>query len=113
MLLLASARLWEKGSDSADSTIKMVPVLVAVDHLDLNSALTAENVKIDHWPVNIVPEECASNLEEIENMAITARVAKGMPILQKDLIPKGKVTRLPIPDGFKSRCYQSECGRYH
>lgn len=91
-----------KNQGSSEPAKKMTAVLVAVDHLDLHAKLNAENVKIDHWPSEIVPEEAALDLAEIEEMAVTTRVAKGMPILRKDLIAVANIKRLPIPPGFKA-----------
>ena len=91
-----------KNKGTVEPTKAMTPVLVAVDHLDLHAKLTPENVKIDHWPSEIVPEDAAVDLTEIEEQAITTRVAKGMPILKKDLVAANQISRLPIPPGFKA-----------
>jgi pilus assembly protein CpaB len=90
-----------KNKGPAEPAKAMTPVLVAVDHLDLNAKLNGENVKIDHWPAEIVPEDAIAELTEIEDQAVTTRVARGMPILRKDLIPVNQITRLPIPPGFR------------
>lgn len=90
-----------KNQGSPQPTKSMTPVLVAIEHLALNDKLTAENVRIDHWPTEIVPEDAAVDLAEIEDQAVTTAVAKGMPILKKDMIPYANITRLPIPPNFK------------
>lgn len=91
-----------KNQGSRETTRKMTPVLVALDHIDLHSKLTSDNVKIDHWPSDIVPEDVTSDLKDIEDMAIKTRVAKGMPILRKDLVAVENISRLPIPKNFKA-----------
>lgn len=85
----------------AQPTRSMTPVLVAVDHLPLHAKLTEENVRIDHWPSDIVPEDAATDLAEIAEQAVMTGVAKGMPILKKDIKPYANISRLPIPPGFK------------
>lgn len=91
-----------KNQGSPQPTRAMTPVLVAVDYLDHNTKLTSENVKIDHWPSDIVPEDAVADLADIEEQAITTRVARGMPILKKDMVPYNSISRLPIPPGFKA-----------
>ncbi len=91
-----------KNQGSTQPTRAMTPVLVAVDYLDHNAKLTPENVKIDHWPTDIVPEDAISDLVDIEEQAIARSVARGMPILKKHLVPYASIDRLPIPPGFKA-----------
>lgn len=91
-----------KNQGTPQPTKSMTPVLVAVDHLNLHDKLTPENVKIDHWPSEIVPEDAATDLSEIEDRAVTIGVARGMPILKKNIIPYAHINRLAIPPGFKA-----------
>lgn len=86
--------------NAAPATI-MGPVLVAADHLDMNILLTPENVKIENWPANIIPEDAATTLEEINDMVIRTRLSKGMPIVKSTLINKNQRNDLTIPEGFK------------
>ncbi len=80
---------------------KMGPVLVAADHIDHNALLTEENVKIENWPLEIIPETAVTDIEEIDDMAITTRLSKGSPIMMPDLAHKNDLGRLSIPDGYK------------
>jgi pilus assembly protein CpaB len=85
---------------SAPATV-MGPVLVAADHLDMNVLLTTENVKIENWPANIIPEDAATTIEEISDMVIRTRLSKGMPIVKSTIINKNQRNDLTIPEGFK------------
>lgn len=90
-----------RSKTNAQPVIPMGPVLVAADHLEINSRLTEENVKIENWPTNIIPEGAATSLEDIKSMVVNARVGKGMPILGGSIVHEKDSTILKIPDGFK------------
>ena len=80
---------------------KMGPVLVAADSLDHKTLLGEENVRIENWPIEIIPEAAATSIEQITDMAIRTRMSKGLPIMMNDLVHKNEVSRLNIPDGYK------------
>ena len=80
---------------------KMGPVLVAADSLDHKTLLNEENVRIENWPIEIIPEAAATSIEQITDMAIKTRMSKGLPIMMNDLVHKNEVSRLNIPDGYK------------
>jgi pilus assembly protein CpaB len=80
---------------------KMGPVLVAADHLDMKALLTEENVKIENWPVAIIPENAANSYEDIADMVTRMRMSKGMPIVKSAIIDKKKASIISIPEGFK------------
>lgn len=91
------------GRSKANATpiTEMGPVLVAADHLDMREDLTVDNVKIENWPVNIIPEDAATNIEEIEEMVVLTRLSKGMPIVKSTIINKKEAGTISIPEGFK------------
>lgn len=91
------------GRNQANATpvIKMGSVVVAADHLDSKTFLTEENVKIENWPANIIPEDAVTTIDEITDMAINTRLSKGMPIVKSTITNKAKMGTLAIPDGFK------------
>ena len=80
---------------------KMGPVLVAADHLDMKARLTEENVKIENWPVSIIPENAVTKLEDIKEMITRTRMSKGMPIVGSAIINEKEANIISIPDGFK------------
>ena len=86
---------------SAQPVTKMGPVLVAADHLDMHTLLTAENVKIENWPANIIPEDAATSIEDIEGKVNMARMTKGMPLVTTTLINEKDRDIMNIPPGFK------------
>lgn len=80
---------------------KMGPVLVAAAALDHKALLNEENVRIENWPIEIIPEAAATTIEQITDMAIRTRMSKGLPIMMTDLVNKNEVSRLNIPEGYK------------
>ncbi len=88
-------------SGSSGPEIKMGPVIVAVEALEHNALLNEENVKIDNWPMAIIPENAARSIDEIKDMATQLRLSPGMPILVTDVIPKEQRNSIAVPPGFK------------
>ncbi len=80
---------------------KMGPVLVAADHLDHNTLLTPENVRVENWPIEIIPEFAVTKMEDIKDNVIRTRLSKGLPVMVPDMLNKNKVSVLSIPEGFK------------
>ncbi len=92
------------GRSAANATPvqQMGTVLVAADHLDMKTHLTEENVKLENWPLSIIPEDAVTSIEEIKDMGIkTQRLSKGMPIQKSSIAPVSQLSSLNIPDGFK------------
>lgn len=75
------------------------PVLVAKADLDHNTFLTEENVSLENWPLEIVPENAASSLEQITDMASRQALNKGMPIMLTTLVHKKQIIDINIPKG--------------
>lgn len=89
------------GSKSGGATeIPKRPVLVAAVDLEHNSLLTPENVKIEEWPIEIIPENTAAKIEEIHEMLTRQALAKGMPINLASILHKSKANTIVIPEGF-------------
>ncbi len=80
---------------------KMGPVVVAAGDLGLNEFLTEENVKIENWPVDIIPPEAITSLDKITDQATTVRMSKGMPVIATTLKHKKDVIGMNIPKGMK------------
>ena len=90
-------------SSSAPPAMKMGSVLVAADHLDIYANLTEENVKIENWPANIIPEDALTSLEDVTDKIVLSRLSKGMPIVGSVCVTEKEhlSSKLKIPEGFK------------
>lgn len=90
------------GSGGTDEPVaKTRPVLVAAKQFDHGTLLTEENLKVEEWPIHVIPENAATDLADVENMAIITRLSKGLPILKTDIVNKNEIRKLAIPPGFK------------
>ncbi len=75
------------------------PVLVAKADLEHNAFLSEENVSLENWPLEIVPENAANSLEQITDMACKQALNKGMPIMLTTLVHKKQIIDINIPKG--------------
>ena len=90
-----------KGGDTGEKAEDMSPILVTIDQVDIHTDLTEENVRIDHWPTKIVPEDAVKSFEELEGRVNISRLSKGAPILTSAVEHRENIGTEPIPDGFK------------
>ncbi|MDA7902748.1 Flp pilus assembly protein CpaB [Mariniblastus sp.] len=88
-------------SANAEPEKAMGPVIVAAVDLDPNTRLTEENVKIENWPLNIIPDDAATSLENVEDMVNRNRLGKGMPINLSVIVNEKSVASLSIPSDMK------------
>ena len=77
------------------------PVLLASADLGLHEKLTEENVKLENWPTDTIPENAVTTLEEITDMVTRIRMSPGIPIVRSAIQHKNLSTRPPIPEGMK------------
>ncbi len=82
-------------------TVEKVPVLVAIEDLDINTELKPEMFKVEEWPADLVPEGVVTTIEEIENKVVTSRIGKKGPIYASNLVNKSDLREKQIPAGFK------------
>lgn len=62
------------------------PVFVALLDINPNEELTAQNIKLEEWPKNIVPQGALTKLEEVEGKRSRLKVYAGEPILASKLL---------------------------
>ncbi len=91
------------GQKSANAEPEKVhgPVITAAEDLDPNTRLTEENVKIENWPLDIIPDDAATSLDDIEDMVNRNRLGKGMPIQKSVIVNEKSVASLSIPRDMK------------
>jgi pilus assembly protein CpaB len=95
------SQLMKNNSANANPVEQMGPVLVAAQHLNVKTELTEENVRIENWPLRIIPEDAARTIEDIVDQAIVSPLSPGMPIVKSQIAHKNKVGTTNIPTGFK------------
>ncbi|MDA8564326.1 Flp pilus assembly protein CpaB [Mariniblastus sp.] len=98
---LGITQVMGKNKQPLEPKVKMGQVVVSLDHLGHKALLTEENVRVENWPAEIIPENAVRTLEEVADMAIMTRLSKGLPILKTDIVHKNKAMGMDIPPGFK------------
>ncbi|QEG20975.1 Flp pilus assembly protein CpaB [Mariniblastus fucicola] len=81
--------------------IPMGPVLVASAHLDHKAELTEENVSLENWPTNLIPEGAATDFAEVKSKFITTRLRTGQAIILDDVFNRNEIPGLAIPPNHK------------
>ena len=80
--------------------VQTVEIFVAVKDIDVSEQLTAENIKLEEWPIDRVPEGALNKLEELEGKYANQRLFTGEPLMQRKLMDSASNTGLKIPKGF-------------
>ncbi|MEQ1903551.1 MAG: Flp pilus assembly protein CpaB [Pirellulaceae bacterium] len=76
--------------------IKTGPVLVASDFIEISKELTDQLVKIEEWPVSIIPENALTALEHIQNRSTIRAIPKGAPIFKTDTVDKNEQSDINV-----------------
>ncbi len=79
--------------------VRTSQVLVAADFIEINKELTEEVVRLEEWPVNIIPENVIRDLKQIQNMSTVRAIPRGAPIFASDIIDKNKQSNINLKDG--------------
>ena len=95
--IVTSASLFGQGKG-----VQMGPVVVADGALALKTELTPENVKLENWPVEIIPADAITSLKEVTDMVTLAKLTEGMPITRIAIRHKNATAFPPdIPRNMK------------
>lgn len=78
-----------------------VEIFVAVKDLQQGEKITAENVKLEKWPKNRVPEGATFNLEQVENWYTKNQLFAGEPILEKKIEETSNSFSTNVPKGYR------------
>jgi len=73
-------------------------VLVTSKDIDIGDKLNAENVRMEKFPVDRVPEGALSDIEEVEGQYAGARFYAGEFVVAKRLMAEAQT---PVPDGSR------------
>lgn len=78
-----------------------LPILVAVQDIDIDAELTPEMFVQEEWPARLVGEGVATTFEDIEGMVTRARIGKKQTLNLSNLLDKTKLREKRIPVGYK------------
>ncbi len=76
--------------------VRTGPVLVATDFIEISKELTDQHVKIEEWPVTIIPENALTALEQIQNRSTIRAIPKGAPIFKTDTVDKNEQSDINV-----------------
>lgn len=94
------ANSWMQAQGTHVEQPKLVEIFVAVKDIDLGEELTAENIKLEEWPVDRVPEGAMNELKELEGKFANQRLYEGEPLMKRKLMDTAGTTRRDIPEGY-------------
>jgi pilus assembly protein CpaB len=80
--------------------IKTRTILVAADDLEYKTLLTSQNVREEQWPIDIIPSDAITSLDQISEMATKTFVAKKMPISRSSIVHLKQLNNIHIPRGL-------------
>lgn len=78
-----------------------VEIYVAIKDVDVNQKLTSDQIKLEKWPQNRVPDGAIFKLEDVENRFVRQRMYPGEPILAGKLNNSIVGVDTEIPKGFR------------
>jgi pilus assembly protein CpaB len=85
------------------SNVEFEQILVALDDIDINTKLDAQNVKLEDWPKAKVPEGALRRLEDVEGKYAHSRYYKGEPLhISKVTDQIGGSVAKSIPPGYRA-----------
>jgi pilus assembly protein CpaB len=79
-------------------------VFIANADISPGTALSSQTVKAVTWPQAVIPPNCASSMQEIENRVVKVPIPQGNPVLFSMLAPEGTSAGLSgiLPDGKRA-----------
>lgn len=94
------ANSWMQAQGSVAVQPKLVEIFVTVNDIDLGEELTAENIKLEEWPADRVPEGAMNKLKDLEGKFANQRLYAGEPLMKRKLMDSAGNTRRDIPEGY-------------
>ena len=88
-----------KATDQGDRQ----PVFVAMTDINANEEMTAQNIKLEEWPKNIIPAGALTKLEDVEHKRCRMKLYAGEPILSSKLLGASDAigAAKDIPPGYR------------
>ncbi len=79
-------------------------IFVALTDINVNEPLTPQNVKLEEWPKDKVPNGALTKLEEVQGKRVRYKLLAGEPIMSNKVAGSGEIgsASKDIPPGFRS-----------
>jgi pilus assembly protein CpaB len=96
------SQLMDARNKTADQGERLA-VFVALADINANDELTAQNIKLEEWPKNIVPTGALTRLEDVEGKRCRTKVYAGEPIISSKILgPDESIgAAKDIPAGYR------------
>ena len=82
--------------------VEMEQILVALADIDIGSKLDAQNVKLEDWPKNKIPEGAVRRLDDVKEKFANSRFFKGEPIHVNRITDNLRSVAGTVPEGFRA-----------
>ena len=86
---------------ASDNQIQLVEILVATRDIDVQEKITADNIRLEKWPKDRLPEGAITKLDEVENRFANQRLFAGEPLLPAKLMDSAESVANKIPPGHR------------
>lgn len=97
---VAVHQVMSSGPGDGSNKVQTVQVVMATDAIDINEQLTEENLALQDWPADRVPEGAVTKMEDALEQFAGTRFYKGEPILGAKIA--GSINGgQDIPQGFR------------
>lgn len=92
------SQIMDRGGGQAQG--ETTKILVALNDININDRIDAQNVKLEDWPKDRVPEGAFAKFDEVKDLYTRTRFYKGEPILKVKL-SNSLGNNPPIPEGYR------------
>lgn len=86
---------------TSDDQVTLVEILVATRDIDVQEKITADNIRLEKWPQDRLPEGAITKLEDVENRFANQRLFAGEPLLPAKLMDSAESVANKIPPGHR------------
>lgn len=77
-------------------------IFVAAADIDIGDAFTADNVQLEEWPRDRVPDGAIRKIEDFEGRFARQRLYAGEPVMTMKLMDSNSDTTMTIPEGYRA-----------
>jgi len=92
----------ERASGGGAAAAPTVDICVAIVDIGIGEKFTAQNVKLEGWPKDRVPDGAVSDMKDLDDRYARARLYAGEPILRAKLMDSNDGSKaVDIPKGFR------------
>src|SRR5262245_5395904 len=100
--LVASIGISQVMNRDGAGSLEMDQIMVALTDIDIGTKLDANNVKLEEWPKNKVPDGAVRRLEDVKDKFANARFFKGEPLHISKISDNVKNVAGGIPEGYRA-----------